>query len=259
MDEEIKEKVRERYSKIAREGTDCCSGCGPCGTYEQAKKVGYSEKELGNIPESACLGLGCGNPTAIANLKAGESVLDLGSGAGIDAFLAANKVGPEGQVIGVDMSGEMVRRANKIARANGHQRIEFKQGEIEDLPLDDNTVDVIISNCVINLSPDKLKTYQEAYRVLKPGGRILISDLVTEEELPEDIKNSFEAWSDCIGGALEKEKYLDIIRKTGFSDVKIISQNTFDEPELDDRLVGKITSVKVEAYKSYPSSLGLPS
>ncbi len=249
MDEKIKKKVRERYSKIAREKFSCCSTCGPCVTFEQVKKVGYSKEELGDIPESAVMGLGCGNPTALADLKEGERVLDLGSGAGIDVFLAANKVGLGGYVVGVDMSEEMVRRANKIARENGYERIEFKHGEIEDLPLDDNTVDAIVSNCVINLSPDKLKTYQEAYRVLKPGGRILISDLVTEEDLPEDIKSSFEAWADCIGGALEKGKYMNTIRKAGFSDLEIISQNTFDKPDLDRRLVGKITSVKVRAYK----------
>lgn len=252
QEEKIKKNVRKRYSKIAKDDISCCPTCDPCGidVMEQAKYIGYSEEELRNIPESAIMGLGCGNPTALADLKKGETVLDLGAGAGIDVFLAANKVGPEGHVIGVDMTEEMVKRANETAKEHGYKNVEFKLGEIENLPLEDNSVDVIISNCVINLSPDKLRTYQEAHRVLKPGGRILISDLVTEGELPEDIRKNFEAWAGCIAGALEKKEYLDTIKKAGFGDVNIISQNTFYEPGLDDRLAGKITSVKVRAYKS---------
>ncbi len=251
QEEKIKKIVMERYSKIAKEDTSCCPTCGPCGidVMEQAKNIGYSEDELGNIPESAIMGLGCGNPTALADLKKGETVLDLGAGAGIDVFLAANKVGSEGHVIGIDMSEEMVKRANETAK-NRYKNVEFRLGEIENLPLEDNSVDVIISNCIINLSPDKLRTYQEAYRVLRPGGRILISDLVTEGELPEDIRKNFEAWAGCIAGALEKKEYLDTIKRAGFRDVNIVSQNTFYEPGLDDTLVGKITSVKVKAHKS---------
>ena len=247
----IKKVVKERYAKIAKEGTSCCPTCGPCGSdmIEQAKNIGYSEKELRNIPESAVMGLGCGNPTALADLKEGETVLDLGAGAGIDVFLAANKVGSQGFVIGVDMTGEMVKKANEIAKKSGYKNVEFRLGEIENLPVEDNSVDVIISNCVINLSPDKLRTYQETYRVLKPGGRILISDIVTEGELPEEIRKNFEAWAGCIAGALEKNEYLVTIRKAGFKDVIIISQDTFYEPGLDDTLVGKITSIKVRAYK----------
>lgn len=154
---------------------------------EQVKRIGYSERELQSIPGPAIMGLGCGNPTALADLKEGETVLDLGSGAGVDVFLAANKVGPKGRVIGVDMTEEMVNRANEIAKKHGYKNVEFKLGEIENLPLEDSSVDVIISNCVINLSPDKLRTYREAYRVLKSGGRILISDLVTGGELPSKL------------------------------------------------------------------------
>ncbi len=249
--EKIKKIVRERYSKIA-EGTSCCPTCGSCGidVMTQAKNIGYSEEELRNIPESAIMGLGCGNPTALADLKKGETVLDLGAGAGIDVFLAANKVGSKGHVIGIDMTEEMVKRANETAKKYGYKNVEFKLGDIENLPLEDNSVDAIISNCVINLSPDKLRTYQEAHRVLKPGGRILISDLVTEGELPEDIRKNFEAWAGCIAGALEKKEYLDTIKKAGFRDVIIISQDKFYESGLDDRLAGKITSVKVKAHKS---------
>ena len=252
QEEKIKKIVRERYSKIAKEKTSCCPTCGPCGidVMGQAKNIGYSEEELRNIPESAIMGLGCGNPTALADLKNGETVLDLGAGTGIDVFLAANKVGSKGHVIGIDMTEEMIKRANKTAKKHRYKNVEFKLGEIENLPLEDNSVDVIISNCVINLSPDKLRTYQEAYRVLKPNGRILISDLVTEGELPEDIRKNFEAWAGCIAGALEKKEYLSTIKKAGFRDVKIISQNTFYEPGLDNTLAGKITSVKVKAHKS---------
>lgn len=247
----IKEVVKERYSQIAKKGTSCCPTCDPC-SYDinkQTKRIGYSEKELEKIPKDAVIGLGCGNPTALADLKEGETVLDLGAGAGIDVFLAANKVGKNGYVIGVDMTEEMVEKANKTAKKYRYKNVEFKVGEIENLPVEDNSVDVIISNCVINLSPDKLQTYREAYRVLKPSGRVLISDLVTEGELPEEIRGNLDAWAGCIAGALEKKEYLDTIRKAGFRDVSIVSQNTFYEPGLDNRLVGKITSIKVRAYK----------
>lgn len=247
----IKEVVKERYSQIAKEGGSCCTTCSPCGydVTEQAKGIGYSKEEIERIPKEAIMGLGCGNPTALADLKEGEVVLDLGAGAGIDVFLAANKVGVNGYVIGVDMTEEMVKKANKTARKYRYKNTEFRVGEIENLPVDDNSVDVIISNCVINLSPDKLKTYLEAYRVLKPGGRVLISDLVTEDKLPAEIRKNFDAWAGCIAGALEKREYMNTIRKAGFRDVSIVSQNIFYEPGLDETLAGKITSIKVRAYK----------
>ncbi len=250
-DKEIKEIVKERYSRIAEESTSCCPTCGPCGhdVTAQAKGIGYSEEELEKIPEEAIMGLGCGNPTALGDLKEGETVLDLGAGAGIDVFLAANKVGPDGYVIGVDMTEEMAKKASETAAKCGYKNVEFRLGEIENLPVESDSVDVIISNCVINLSPDKLKTYEEAYRVLKPGGRILISDLVTEEELPDEIKDSLDAWAECIAGALEKEEYLDTMKRAGFRDVGIVSQDTFYELGLGDTLAGKITSIKVRAYK----------
>jgi len=250
-DKEIKKAVKKRYAKFAKENTSCCPTCDSkkIDITKQTESIGYSVNELKNIPESAIMGLGCGNPTALADLKEGETVLDLGSGAGIDVFLAANKVGENGHVIGVDMTEEMIKRSEKIAEENGYKNVEFRYGEIENLPVEDNTVDVIISNCVINLSPDKLKTFKEAFRVLKPGGRILISDLVTEGTLPDDIKKSFDAWSGCIAGALEKNEYLGTIKKVGFRNVEIISQNRYSEKEIDERLVGKITSIKVRAYK----------
>jgi len=249
---QIKKIVKKRYSHIAREDTGCCPARGPCGhdASKQAKRIGYSEEELEKIPKEAVMGLGCGNPTALADLMEGETVLDLGAGAGIDVFLAANRVGSEGHVIGVDMTEEMIKKANKTAKKYGYKNVEFRLGEIENLPVDDNSVDVIISNCVINLSPDKLRTYKEAYRVLKPGGRILISDLVTEGELPEKIRKNLDAWAGCIAGALEKKKYIRTIRKAGFRKVKIVSQNTYYEPGLNGILNGKITSVKINAYKN---------
>ena len=249
-DNEIKKAVKKRYAKFAQDTTSCCPTCtSKNGIAEQTKSIGYSPSELKNIPESAVMGLGCGNPTALAELKEGETVLDLGSGAGIDVFLSANKVGERGHVIGVDMTEEMIKKAEKIAKENGYKNVEFRLGEIENLPVKDNTVDVIISNCVINLSPDKLQTFKEAFRVLKPGGRLLVSDLVTEGVLPDDIKKSVDAWSGCIAGALEKNEYLETIKKAGFRNVEILSQNCYSQKEIDSRLVGKITSIKVRAYK----------
>jgi SAM-dependent methyltransferase len=249
---EIKKAVKKRYAHHAQENTSCCPTCS-CSEKnditKHTKAIGYSQNELKSIPESAVLGLGCGNPTAIAELKKGEVVLDLGSGAGIDVFLAANKVAEGGRVIGVDMTEEMIQRARKTAKDNGYKNVEFRLGEIEDLPVQDNTIDVIISNCVINLSPDKLQTFKEAFRVLKPGGRLLVSDLVTEGILPEDIKKSFDAWSGCIAGALQKNEYLDTIQNAGFHNVQIVSQNCYIEKEMDSRLTGKITSIKVRAIK----------
>lgn len=247
----IKRAVKEKYAKIAKENTSCCPTCAPCGTdvIEQARAIGYSQAELKRIPNDAIMGLGCGNPTALANLKPGEIVLDLGAGAGIDVFLAANKIGEKGKVIGVDMTPEMVERGKEIAQKNGYENVEFKLGEIESLPVEDNLVEVIISNCVINLSPDKLKTYKEAHRVLKPGGRILISDLVIEGKLPKEIRESFDAWAGCIAGALDKNKYLNTIRQAGFRNVRIVSQTSFYQQGMPKILEGKITSIKVEAYK----------
>lgn len=248
-EKKIKKVVKERYGKIAKSGESCCPSCecGPSIT-ESGKKIGYSEKDLENVPEASNMGLGCGNPVALASLKEGETVLDLGAGGGIDAFLAARKVGPKGKVIGVDMTEEMVHRASSTAAKYGYTNVEFRLGEIENLPLEYDSVDVIISNCVINLSPDKERVFREAYRVLKRGGRIMISDLVTDGRLPEEIKKSFDAWAGCIAGALEKNEYLDVIRKAGFKDVRIVSESSYDI-DVSKELRGKITSVKVEAYK----------
>ena len=189
--------------------------------------MGYSEQELGSVPEATVMGLGCGNPAALAELKEGETVLDLGSGGGLDAFLAAQRVGEGGHVIGVDMTEEMVDRARRNANRYGYRNVEFRAGDIENLPLDDDSVDVIISNCVINLSPDKLATFKEAFRVLKPGGRLMISDIVLLKELPDFIKNSIEAYIGCVSGAMLKDEYLRAIGEAGFQDVKILDETAF--------------------------------
>ena len=248
-DDEVKEFVKERYGKIAQENRSCCaSACCPSSNADVSQEIGYSKSDLQNIPQESILGLGCGNPVALASLKEGEVVLDLGSGAGIDVFLAVKKVGDTGKVIGVDMTKDMVKRADTLAKERGFQNVEFRMGEIERLPVEDCSIDVVISNCVINLCPDKLKAFQEIFRVLKQGGRIMISDLVTKGELPPKVRNSFSAWADCVGGALEKDHYLELIGKAGFSEVKIISETPYTV-EVSEKLKGKILSISVEAFK----------
>ena len=251
-EKEIKKFVKERYSKIATKEEElrcsCCDG-GPDLVIEQAKSAGYTMEDLKSIPEDAVFGLGCGNPTALAELKEGETVLDLVSGGGIDVFLAANKVGESGKVIGVDMTEEMIENAKKNASKGNYNNVQFKMGEIENLPIENDSIDVIISNCVINLTPDKLVAYKEANRVLKPGGRILVSDLVTKGDIPDEIRRNFQAWSECIAGAMEKQAYLDTIKEAGFSNIEIVEQHYFTESNMDERLVGKIVSIQVKATK----------
>ncbi len=229
---EKKDAVRLGYAKIAKNETSCCipsQSC--CGSGEVAidisKKIGYTEEEIGSTPEGANLGLGCGNPVAHASLEEGEVVLDLGSGAGFDCFLSAKKVGKKGKVIGVDMTPEMIERARENARKGGYENVEFRLGEIENLPVADNSVDVVISNCVINLSPDKKRVFKEIYRVLKPGGRFIISDIVLLKELPDFIKNSVKAYVGCLSGAVMKEEYIKIIKSAGLREVKIIDEIPF--------------------------------
>ena len=247
----VKDFVKKRYGEIAQtEQTCCCSSsyCEPS-TRDIAKKIGYSEQDLENVPDSAILGLGCGNPVALANLKEGESVLDLGSGGGIDVFLASKKVGPHGKVIGVDMTEEMLERAKASAKKFDYANVEFRLGEIESLPVESGTMDTIISNCVINLSPDKLKVFQEAYRVLKNDGKLMVSDIVTKGDLPETVRKSFDAWAGCIAGALEKNEYLDTIKKAGFRTVRILSEKDYTI-DISEDLAGKIASIQVAATKS---------
>ncbi len=228
-EEEIKKVVREGYAQIARQQSSCCGPASTCGSTSQAisKQIGYSDEELGAVPEGANLGLGCGNPVALASLKEGEVVVDLGSGAGFDCFLAAQRVGPGGKVIGVDMTPEMIDKARANARKGELENVEFRLGEIENLPVADNLADVVISNCVINLSPDKPRVFEEAFRVLKPGGRLLVSDIVLLKELPDFIKNSLEAYIGCLSGAIMREQYTATIKAAGFQRVRITDEATF--------------------------------
>ena len=228
-EEEIKKVVREGYGKIAQKDLSCCapakSCCGSTDLVEGiSKQVGYSDEELKVVPEGSNLGLGCGNPVALASLKEGEIVLDLGSGAGFDCFLAANQVGKTGKVIGVDMTPQMLDRARENARKGNYENVEFRLGEIENLPVADNSVDIIISNCVINLSPDKRRVFQEAFRVLRPGGRLMVSDIVLMKELPEEVKNSVTAYIGCLAGAITKKEYLEAIQSAGFERTKIMDE-----------------------------------
>jgi len=227
----IKQLVKEGYGKIAQQGSSCCPTSSCCGNANLAKNisktVGYSDEEMNTVPDGANLGLGCGNPVAIASLKIGDIVLDLGSGAGFDAFLVSKKVGKAGRVIGVDMTPEMVKKAGENAQKGNYKNVEFRLGEIEKLPVEDNSIDVIISNCVINLSPEKQKVFEEAFRVLKPGGRLMVSDLVLVKELPDAIKESVEAYVGCLAGAIMKDEYLSFIKKSGFRDVEVVSQSNY--------------------------------
>ena len=250
-DKEIKEAVKGRYGRIARQDQEsCCPSCSRTASASlPAEAIGYLEDDLQRIPEEAIMGLGCGNPTAIADLKAGEVVLDLGSGAGVDVFLAANKVGPTGRVIGVDMTEEMVHRARNIAGDHGYSNVDFRLGEIEKLPVEDGSVDAVISNCVINLSPDKAKVFGEAYRVLKPGGRLTVSDIVSEGVIPDEIKNDANAWAGCIAGALEQTQYLQKMKKAGFADIQILSSREFYIENKADQTQVKLFSITVKAHK----------
>jgi len=221
---EIKQAVREGYAQIATSASSCC---GPNPAEDVSKKIGYTGEELNAVPQGANLGLGCGNPVALASLKEGETVLDLGAGAGFDCFLAAKRVGESGRVIGVDMTHEMLDKARENARKDNYRNVEFRLGEIENLPVADNSVDIIISNCVINLSSDKKRVFAEAFRVLKPGGRLMVSDITLLKELPDFIRDSVAAYVSCISGALLKEDYLKTIRDAGFSKVSVLEETIF--------------------------------
>jgi arsenite methyltransferase len=227
MDKErIHDVVREGYAEVARQGGGCCGPTETRGTTGDARadtaaRIGYTDKDITGVAADANLGLGCGNPTALASLKPGETVLDLGSGAGFDALLSAEKLGPEGRFIGVDMTPEMLERARTNAVNAGYARtVEFREGFIENLPVASETVDVIISNCVINLSPDKAQVFREAYRVLKPGGRLAVSDIVLSEPLPKSVADLAMSWIACVGGASTEDAYLGYMRDAGFENIE---------------------------------------
>jgi len=230
-EEKVKKVVRNRYAKVAKTSGSCCASsvscCSAPSNEKVSKMIGYSEEEMNSVPEGANLGLGCGNPTAMASLKEGERVLDLGSGAGFDCFLAAKKVGKKGKVIGVDMTPEMLDKARANAKKGRYTNVEFRLGEIENLPIADNSVDVIISNCVINLSPDKKRVFEEAFRVLVPNGRLMVSDIVLLKRLPESVQKNVEAYAGCIAGAEIKDRYLELLRKAGFKEVRVLEEKTY--------------------------------
>ena len=270
---EIKDIVKERYGKIAKQGTSCCgSTTSRCGSPDLvqviSKEIGYSGEELKAVPDGANLGLGCGNPLALSSIREGDTVLDLGSGAGFDCFLAAAKVGRNGRVIGVDMTSEMIEKARENAKKGNYGNVEFRLGEIEKLPVANGSVDLIISNCVINLSPDKGRVFQEAFRILKPGGRIMISDIVLLRELPNSIRGSIEAYVGCVSGAINKDEYLQKIVGAGFQEVRVMGETSFPAefivndptvkaiieesglpPERVTEIAGAVVSIKVYGVK----------
>jgi len=241
---EIKKIVKDGYARIAKQNGPCCSIKSCCGDANLAqtisKSIGYSEEEMKAVPENANLGLGCGNPAALASLKEGEVVLDLGSGAGLDAFLASKRVGKTGRVIGVDMTEEMIEKATENAKNGGYSNVEFRLGEIEKLPVEDNFIDVIISNCVINLSPDKKSVFEEAFRVLKTGGRLMVSDLVLVKELPAIIKESAETYVGCLAGAIFKKDYLNYIKEAGFDKIKVVGETYYPVEAMANDATAKI-------------------
>lgn len=218
--------------KVERRAQDSCCGSSDVAVEQTGAARFYPAEELADLPDTVTgASLGCGNPLAIAELQPGEVVLDLGSGGGIDCFLAANKVGPEGRVIGLDMTPDMVKLARRNAKKIGATNVDFRFGEMEDIPLPDESVDAIISNCVINLSPDKDVVFREAYRVLRPGGRLNVSDMVVDDDLPQFIRNKLDAWAGCIAGALDEQVYLDKIRAAGFEQVEVLSRDRSEVPE----------------------------
>jgi 2-polyprenyl-3-methyl-5-hydroxy-6-metoxy-1,4-benzoquinol methylase len=221
-EEEVRRAVRNRYSRLAVTGQSCCeadSSCG-CGSI-------YPQATIAELPKDAiAVSAGCGNPTAIASLKSGMTVVDFGSGGGIDAFLAARKVGPKGKVYGIDATHEMIMRARRTASENGFGNVEFRLGEIEHVPLGSGVADVVISNCVINLSPDKEQVFREAFRILKPGGRLAVSDIVLLRDLPDEVRKDLGAWSSCVSGAISEKEYLGAIERAGFQ-----------KPKVEDRVV----------------------
>ncbi|MFZ2536993.1 arsenite methyltransferase [Methanothrix sp.] len=269
---EMKRAVKEGYARIAKQATSdyasrCCSGDADI-PEELSKRMGYTDEEIQAAPPESNLGLGCGNPVALASLSEGETVLDMGSGAGFDCFLASDRVGPLGKVIGVDITSEMVEKARANSRKGGYANIDFRQGDLENMPVADNYVDVVISNCVINLIPNKRMAFREAFRVLKPGGRLAVSDVVLLKELPEFVKSSTEAYIGCLAGAIMKDDYLDIIKSIGFGDVRVVAESRFPveslisersgcstpndpaiTPEQQKKVADSVLSIRISAIK----------
>lgn len=243
LDSELKVLVKKSYGNIAKKGGSCCpsksSCCGAAPVEDISKNIGYADEDLKAVPSGANLGLGCGNPIALASIKDGETVLDLGSGAGFDSFLAAARVGRSGNVIGVDMTPEMIETARENAAKGNYSNVEFRLGELENLPVADGSIDVVISNCVINLVPNKKKAFEEAFRVLKPGGRLMVSDIVLLRSLPDFVMKSVAAYVGCISGAAMKESYLQAIKSAGFNEVTVIDESLFPLDCMADDLTGQ--------------------
>src|SRR5215213_3462337 len=264
--QDIKKTIRKTYGKIALQETNnesgssssccapgCCSGGGGDSPAQAATVVGYEKSELESVPQASILGVGCGAPVKFADLQKGETVVDFGSGGGIDVFLSANKVSNAGKVIGIDMTDEMLERARRNAKKGGYTNVEFRKGDIEKrIPVDENSTDVVISNCVINLTMNKVNAFKEIHRILRHSGRMVISDLVTDTEIAPTDANA-EKWCGCIDGALTKEHYLDSIRQAGFQNVEVLSEQLYTEDDDDNQVDGKrkkkITSVVIKAVK----------
>ena len=252
IETDLKTQIRDKYGAAARSAAagakdaSCCSGSSCCSTDQITENL-YSDGERGSLPDAAvAASLGCGNPTALIDLKVGETVLDLGSGGGIDVLLSARRVGPTGKVYGLDMTDDMLSLARENQRKAGVDNVEFLKGEIEQIPLPDSSVDVIISNCVINLSPDKERVLAEAFRVLKPGGRFAVSDVVVRGDVPADIRRDAEAWIGCIAGALDEEDYRRKLTRAGFSSVELERWRVYDIAD------GQFASAFVRATKPSP-------
>lgn len=248
---DVKEAVRDKYGKIASAGSSCCGpNCG-CGADNSAESVTLMMNDRytnvdDQIVQAADLGLGCGTPTAFADMKEGMTVLDLGSGAGIDVFLAAKKVGPTGKAIGLDMTDEMLKLARRNKAKLGIENAEFWKGEIENMPIESESIDRILSNCVINLVPDKRRAFAEMYRVLKPGGKFTISDIVSIGEMPANIRKDLELWAGCVAGAVDKEEYLQIVRNAGFKNLSVVAEKKYS---LDQSVPFGLVSITLTAEK----------
>lgn len=259
LDKKVKEEVKKAYAAAIKQGSCCGSPEKTSAAMEtalKASKLGYQQEELADVPKDAAQStFGCGNPLAFSGVKEGDTILDLGSGAGLDCFLAAKRVGPTGKVIGLDMTPDMIEKARANASQGGYTNVEFRLGEMESMPVERGTVDWVISNCVINLSPDKKTVFSEAFRVLRTGGKILISDIVTNG-ISEDFKKANFNWSGCIGGALEEKDYLDIIARVGFINIRVVNKVEQVMAKIYDAPVEKLSDFSRKIREEYPEDLG---
>ncbi|MCX7829642.1 MAG: arsenite methyltransferase [Acidobacteria bacterium] len=263
MEENIRDEVRKRYGKIAKKASSCCpSSCCSPPQEQLAYKIGYSKDDISQVPEGANLGLGCGSPLTFSEIREGDVVVDLGSGAGFDVFLAAKKVGEKGFVYGIDMTDEMLEKSRENAEKGNFKNVSFLKGLIEEIPLPDEIADLIISNCVINLSPQKEKVFKESFRILKKGGSLAVSDIVLKKSLPEFVLENKDLYSSCISGAILKENYLQMIADAGFQEIKILSEKSFPfdlclNELMDKKISDWISNNKKEAEEASQSLLSI--